>query len=213
MLAAASAGRLISTSRAIRALTILAVIGLASLSLMDSAWDALGERYVENQEEGKSRMITAFTNAFDFIEIAGATGFGAGATNFGAPALAPGIDPFSWLPHGVGFEEESGRIVLELGWIGLILSLLLRLSLVWWSVCLLFSGRATTSRLAAVMALPFMLLGFYQGQGVIAATYIPVSYWFAVALLNLAQFEEKRVRIPRPQPPGRVAVGLAKQSS
>ena len=213
MLAAASVGRLISTGGAIRALAMLAVIGLASLSLMDSAWDALNERYVENQDEGKGRMITAFTNAFDFIEIAGPAGFGTGATNLGATALTPEVLPFSWLPRGVTFEEESGRTVLELGWIGLILSLLLRLSLVWWSVRLLLSGRALTSRLAAVMALPFMLLGLYQGQGFTAATYIPVAYWFSVALLTLAQFEENKMRVPQPQQRSRVARGVAGQPS
>jgi hypothetical protein len=213
MLAAAAAGRLISPSRAVRALAMLAVIGLASMSVMDTAWDALGERYVENQEEGKSRMITAFTNAFGFIDIAGAAGFGTGATNLGSTALTPELPPFSWLPRGITFEEESGRTVLELGWIGLILSLLFRLSLVWWSVRLLLSGRATTSRMAAVMALPFMLLGLHQGQGFTAATYIPVAYWFSVALLALAQFEENRMRVSRPQQRSRAVLGLARQPS
>lgn len=212
MLAAASAGRLISAGRTTRALAMLAVTGLASLSLMDTAWEALGDRYVENEEEGRGRIITAFMNAFDFIEIAGATGFGTGATNLGAPALAPEVVPFSWLPRGVGFEEESGRTVLELGWVGLILSLLLRLALVWWSTRLLLTGRGATTRLAAVMALPFLLLGLYQGHGFTAATYTAVAFWFSVALLTLAQWEENRMRVA-PARRARPGAGLARQPS
>jgi hypothetical protein len=78
---------------------------------------------------------------------------------------------------------------------------------------LLLSGRATTSRLAAVMALPFLLLGLYQGHGFTAATYIPVAYWFSVALLALAQFEENRIRVSRPQQGNRATVRLAGQPS
>jgi hypothetical protein len=41
------------------------------------------------------------------------------------------------------------------------------------------------------MALPFMALGVHQGNGVFAASYMAVAYWFFVALLAMAQHEHQ----------------------
>jgi hypothetical protein len=112
-------------------------------------------------------------------------------------AFAPNEAPFSWLPTGTGFEEESGRIVLELGIVGWGLSLFMRLAFLVWALRLTLTGQTFMSRATAVMALPFMALGVQQGNGVFAAPYMAVAYWFAVALLAMAQQEDRSARAMR----------------
>ena len=137
------------------------------------------------------------TNAFDYFEISGFLGFGAGSANLGAPALAKDVAPFSWLPVGNQFEEESGRIVLELGIFGWLLSLVLRLALLAWAARLVFKGQTRAVRAAGVLALPVMAIGAYVGNGVFAPPIGAAYYWFCVAVLAMAQFEHRRARLDR----------------
>lgn len=182
---------LMSARTALSGLAIGIALGLVSLFVTDTAWQALLERTAATTYDNKDRLITTFANGFDFIKIAGIAGFGSGAANFGAPALAPDVPPFSWLPD-VGFEEESGRIVLELGWFGAILSFVMRIVLLGWAVVLLFKRTSREVRFAAVIALPFMAFGVYKGHGAFAATYLATAYWFCVAMLAMAQAESER---------------------
>lgn len=176
-------------------LVLCLAVGVLSSVFVDEVWQALFERASATAYDNEVRVFRTFANAFDFIDISGAAGFGSGAANYGSLALAPNVRPFSWLPN-VGFEEEAGRIVLELGWVGLILSLALRLSLLGWALLLLFSGRTREIQFTAALALPFMALGLYQGQGVFAATYLQAAYWFCVALLAMAEAEQARQMAP-----------------
>ena len=144
-------------------------------------------------------MITAFTNAFDFMGEAGLTGFGTGAANLAAVVLSGNVVPFSWLPFGGGFEEESGRIVIELGIIGWALSLGLRVGLLIWAGSLLLGGRSRNVRLTGVLALPVMALGVLQGNGVFAVPLAAVYYWFCVALMAMARYQDLQIRTERRQ--------------
>ena len=191
MVGSALIARLISPGAALRLATLFAGMGVLSMWGAEAAWEGLSQRFVENREEGAGRVLLAVSSAVDTIEIAGPLGFGTGAANLGAVWLAPDVRPFSWLPIGDAFEEESGRIVLELGWIGLALSLFLRLVLMAWAVALIVKGRTAAARLGAVLALPFLALGLYQGMGVFAAAYQAFAYWLAVALLVMAEAEHR----------------------
>lgn len=184
----------------VQIIAVVSLLGGASLLWQAEAWTALQERIDENTGEGLPRAFTVFTNAFAHIEPAGLAGFGTGTANFGAVALAGALQPFSWFPSGTGFEEESGRIVLELGMMGWMLSLVMRLSIVVWAFSMLRSGRSC--RVAAVIAFPFVLHGLYAGNGVFAASYMAVSYWFVVALLAVAQREHSSARRAQRVQPG-----------
>lgn len=133
MLFAALASRLIGTRMAIRIVVVLAILGAISLQTQDAAWVALQQRADQASYDASQRTFSAFTNAFSLFDTAGFFGFGSGSANLGSPALAKGLAPFSWLPAGLNFEEESGRLVLELGMFGWLISLAMRVSL--------FSGR------------------------------------------------------------------------
>jgi hypothetical protein len=197
MLVASVAARVIAMSLLVRVLLIAGALLAVSLVTQDVTWEALRQRAEASSEEGQLRAVTAFTNAFAYFNVAGVFGYGAGSANLAAPALAPNAVPFSWLPVDLFFEEESGRIVLELGIAGWCLSLFMRLAFLFWSLGIVLSGRTSRSRLAAVMALPFMALGVHQGNGVFAGSYISVAYWFFVALLAMAQFEDRAARVSR----------------
>jgi hypothetical protein len=187
-----TAARFVSPGALLRALVMLAVLIAISLSFQDAAWDALQQRINEGHEEGAPRVITAFTSAFNYFEMAGPLGFGTGAANLGSVALASTDFPFSWLPTGSNFEEESGRLVLELGFVGWALSLLMRIAMAIWCINLVLRGMTRSSRLAAALALPFMLSGVHSGNGVFAPSYTAVGYWFFVALLAMAQYESRK---------------------
>jgi hypothetical protein len=196
MLFAAVASRLTGTRMAIRIVLVMAILGAISLQTQDAAWVALQQR-AEGSRADEGRFLTAFTNAFRYFDVAGYFGFGSGSANLGSAALVKDVTPFSWLPVGNRFEEESGRVVLELGMFGWLLSLAMRVALFFWSIKLAVAGRTRTVRVAAVLALPVMALGVYQGNGVFAAP-VGVSYfWFCVALLAMAQFAHRQALVQR----------------
>ncbi|MDH3644297.1 MAG: hypothetical protein OES38_19485, partial [Gammaproteobacteria bacterium] len=175
---------------------LLAVLVVFSLSVQDVAWQALIDRTVAARGD-QDRALTAFTNAFAHMNQAGLVGFGTGAANLGAVALASDVSPFSWLPLGATFEEESGRMVLELGVIGWSLSLLMRGSMLLWALDLLGRGANRTIRAAAVLVLPVTALAVYQGNGVFATPLAAAYFWFCIAMLAMAQHEQNVLSIRR----------------
>lgn len=201
MLFAALAARLIGTRLAVRLVVSIVVLGAISLQTQEAAWVALQQRAeISAATAGDSgRAFTAFTNAFNFFDVAGVFGFGSGSANLGSPALATGVAPFSWLPAGIFFEEESGRLVLELGMFGWLFSLAMRVALFFWSAKLAVNGRTRSVRVAAVLALPVMALGMYVGNGVFAPPVGATYYWFCVALLAIAQYEHRQALLQRAQ--------------
>ena len=200
MLMGALAGRVIGLRTVVRACAVMVVLVAVSLYVQDTAWQAFAQRVGSNPQD-QNRTITAFTNAFEFMDVAGLTGFGTGAANLGARPLSGNIMPFSWLPMGDRFEEESGRIVIELGIIGWALSLGLRVGLVLWAGALVLSGGLRTVRAVGVLALPVMALGVQQGNGVFAVPLWSVYFWFCVALMAMARHQDLQSKAARGQQP------------
>lgn len=196
MLVAALTSRLIGTRMAIRIVVVMTILGAVSFQTQDTAWLALQQR-AEGARYDENRIFTAFTNAFNFFDVAGFFGFGSGSANLASPALVKDMTPFSWLPVGDRFEEESGRLVLELGVLGWLISLAMRVAFFFWATLLVTRGRTRTVRVAAVLALPVMALGMYVGNGVFAPPVGAVYYWFCVALLAMAQFENRQALVQR----------------
>jgi hypothetical protein len=195
ILVSAAVARMLSSKDALRIVVMLAIVVAISLFTQASIWEAFEQRFEANRTD-EHRTITAFTNSLEFLEIAGLTGFGSGAANYGSLALAPGIVPFSWLPADIYFEEESGRVVLELGAVGWTLSLAMRTALLLWALRLLLAASTRAAKTAAILAIPFIGLGLYQGSGVFAVPYLAAVYWFSVALLGMAQYQMQAGRHP-----------------
>lgn len=197
-LIAAQASGLIGLKTVVRvALGLIVLFGL-SLYTQEATWLAFSQR-VEGTREEQNRFITAFTNAFEYMEVSGFTGFGTGAANLGSVGLAGNVVPFSWLPMGNRFEEESGRLVLELGIVGWVLSLGLRVGLLLWAGALALKAGNRLGRLTGMLALPVMALGVQQGNGVFAVPIWAVYYWFCVALMAMARYQDLQIKVIRGQ--------------
>ena len=198
MLLAAMASGAVGLKTVVRVVFVLAVLGTISLYTQADIWTAFSQR-VDSTRADENRSITAFTNAFDFMEGAGLTGFGTGSANLGAVALSGNVLPFSWLPFGGVFEEESGRIVIELGIIGWALSLGMRVGMLFWAGALTLTGGSRTVRAVGVLALPVMALGVQQGNGVFAVPLAAVYYWFCVALMAMARHQDLQIQAGQSQ--------------
>lgn len=190
MIFVATYSRLITLGTMLRVVVVTAILLTISVVVQSEVWIALVQRSFGDAAGDEYRIFTAFTNAFDYFDVAGFFGFGAGSANLGAPALAGDVVAFSWLPVGGVFEEESGRIVLELGVIGWIFSLALRVALLFWAMGLVTTAVAHSGRMAVVIALPTMAYGVWVGNGVFAVPLAASYFWFCVALLAMAQFEK-----------------------
>lgn len=199
MLFAALASRLIGISMMVRTVALITLLGVISLTMQDAAWIAIQQRAIgaATSSGDSERILTVFTNAFNYFDVAGFFGFGSGSASLGSVFLVRDVAPFSWLPVGNQFEEESGRIVLELGIIGWLLSQSMRIVFFFWSMRLVMNGRTRTVRLAAILALPMMAFGMYVGSGVFAPPVGTVYYWFCVALLTMAQYEHRHASAER----------------
>jgi hypothetical protein len=193
MLLVAPFARLISVKTAARIAFIGGFLAFASSYALFDVWQALQQRSESTFGEA-NRFVTAFTNAFDYFEAAGVAGFGTGSANLGAPALAKDLIPFSWLPGNLLFEEESGRIVIELGILGWVLGLAMRFSLLFWALSLAISGANSVVRVVGTIALPVMAIAFYQGIGVFASPVWSAYVWFCFALLAMAHHENVVIR-------------------
>jgi hypothetical protein len=195
MLFTACMARLVKFRQAVYILSIGVLLLLISFYSQDTAWVALQQRS-ERASHDHYRIFTTFTNAFRYFDVAGLFGYGTGSANYGSVALTKGMPPFSWLPMGNRFEEESGRIVIELGILGWVFSLMMRLIFVLWAVRLCLGGRVRSARCVAVLSLPTLALGLYQGNGVFSPPLAASYYWFCVALLAMAQHEHRQSMMP-----------------
>lgn len=190
LISAVFAGRVLA-KQAFKAVLVFAVCVFISLNSQTDAWQALQQR-AESSHEDQNRVLTTFTNAFEYFDSAGIVGFGTGSANLGSAALVGDVDIFSWLPAGMGFEEESGRVVIELGILGWLISLLMRLCFLLWAIDLLRKGSSSDVRTAGIIALPVTAFGFYAGNGVFAVPLAAVYYWFCIALLAMAEYETRQ---------------------
>lgn len=194
MIAAAVPAKLLRGPQLIYFVGLTAAVITISFSSQSDAWTALQQRMEVNKDEGTPRIISSFTNAFSHVATAGVGGYGTGTANLGAIVLSGSVQPFSWFPAGTGFEEESGRIVLELGILGWLISLTMRVTLLIWSVRLVLRGITKPIRSIGMLALPFMAIGVHTGSGVFAASYMAMGYWFVVGLMAVAQKDTRRWR-------------------
>jgi hypothetical protein len=200
LVAAAVRANLIRGRQLIYVVGLISTVMAVGIFAQSDAWAALQQRMDANRVEGAQRIVSAFTNAFSYAATAGLEGYGTGTANLGAVALSGDVQPFSWFPVGTGFEEESGRIVLELGLVGWLVSLTMRVSLLVWSIRLVFIGRTKPIRSIGMLALPFMAFGVHTGNGVFAASYMAAGYWFVVGLMAVAQRDARRLRKIAPVP-------------
>jgi hypothetical protein len=126
-------------------------VAAISIGLFGDAFDRLAER-ARTSHDVTNRLERLVFQPFRFLEHGGLFGYGAAATHQAAPVLVPGGASYYWLPvHN--FEEEAGRVMLELGGFGFLLYIALKIS-----VCAAVFQYIRTYRNSVPMAIPVACL-------------------------------------------------------
>lgn len=158
------------------------VIALAASIWFRPAINAFWLRATVNKDVS-GRIVSSFTEPFDFLQYKQLDGYGTGATHQAAPALRKALD----LPAGeaipIYVEPEMGRIALELGPIGFIFWYGLRVSLM---ISLIFTFWKLKRQFLRQLALAAFLIQAIQINSflVFHHTY-SVYYWFLSSFIFL----------------------------
>lgn len=178
------------------------LIYIALVVFFPQAYDAFYTRTFqsdENVEEGLRRIYEAFNLPIEEAGYAGAFGYGVGAAQNAVPTLMSALNlPFMGERIPIAYEVESARIVLELGVVGYILYMLMRLCLlvIIWRTTM--SIQDAESKTLALVSLGALLMPLVYGGAMISHTQ-NIYQWFLagvpLALLN-AERMSKEVRRP-----------------
>lgn len=172
--------------------------GVALTVFFPQAFDALYTRAFGGEvqlEEGQGRIEEAFRPPLEEATYAGALGYGIGATHNATPVMMSKLNlPFMGERIPIGYEVESGRIMLELGVIGYLLYLLLRISIIVTLLYASFSIRDTGAKCFAVASVAALAFPLLMGGAVIQHTQ-NVYQWFLVgiplAMLNAEKLSNR----------------------
>jgi hypothetical protein len=164
-----------------RLLIALGLVGAIMVATGQKAIDAFRGR-AEAGSDVRDRVTSPLLSPYLLLQDSGLVGFGIGATHQTAPALAPGVPPYSWL-HGLLAEVESGRVMLEMGALGFTLVYLLRAYLALLALRQVFSLRTRFHRSLATASFLFSLTAL---PGTVVFDVVSgVFYWFFAGLLML----------------------------
>ncbi len=160
---------------------VVAVVFVGGLAAYFGA-DAVAEwrGRASGTTDAGERILTPFIAPFSVLDRAGIFGYGIGATHQMAMAIIQTPRPFYWL-EGPNTEVESGRVMLELGPIGFLLTYVVRLILVAYALQQVFRLRTLFHRSVAVGCLLFFLAQI-TGTVVFEVT-SGLYYWFFVGVL------------------------------
>ncbi len=105
---------------------VLVAVAVMSYSGREAA-SAFGER-ARTAGDDQRRISDVLTQPLEFADDARIAGFGAGATHQAASVLVTGGASYWWLPE-LRFEDEPGRVMLELGVLGFVIVLAAKISM------------------------------------------------------------------------------------
>jgi hypothetical protein len=185
--------------RRLRQAAIGAVLIFIALTVFSpQAYDALYTRAFGGEDqvkESQGRIEEVFHLPFDEATYAGAFGYGVGATQNATPILISKLNlPFMGEKIPIGYEGESGRLMLELGVVGYLLYVFLRLSILVTLLYACFSIHDAESKSLAVAAAAAVMFPLIFGGAVIQHTQ-NVYQWFLIgiplAMLNAEKLSNR----------------------
>lgn len=187
------------------AVRLMVAIGVLAVFLAAAATDVVGAFYgrASGTDDATSRILSPFVSPFTLIDEAGALGFGIGATHQAATALVDTVSPFLWL-GGLAVEDESGRVMLELGPFGFILIYGARILLTAFAALSVFVFHDRFARAIAVTCFLYFLTSI--PGGIVFNVTAGLYYWFFAGLLFLAvRFDREAVAPAALAAPARAA--------
>jgi hypothetical protein len=163
-----------------------AVLIAAGLTLFfPQAFDALYTRALGGEDEiteGMGRIDEIFLLPFQEAAYAGPFGYGVGATQNATPVLMSKLNlPFVGEKIPIGYEGESGRVMLELGVVGYFLHVALRLSILVTLLVTCFSINDVQSKSLAIAAAAAVIFPLLVGGAVTNHTQ-NVYQWFLIGI-------------------------------
>lgn len=171
---------------------VLVVLATGALMLLPlggatAGWTTFLER-ASSVGDDRGRFETTVFGPIEKLDAAGFLGYGAGATHQAAPQLAPGVRPYSWLPD-LYFEEENGRIGLELGILGFLAYFALKLGLCTVALAVVRGARSEAEIMWGSAA--FLFLAVHLLAGIVFNPVAAAFYW-GLAGLVLAFWSDQR---------------------
>jgi hypothetical protein len=171
------------------------LIGMGLTIFFPQAFDALYTRAFGGDDEiteGGGRIDEVFRLPLHEATYAGVFGYGVGATQNATPVLMSKLNlPFVGEKIPIGYEAESGRVMLELGVFGYSLHLLLRITILVTLLYACFSIRDVESKSLAIAALAALIFPLMIGGAVTQHTQ-NVYQWFLVGI-PLAMLSAERM--------------------
>jgi len=192
----------ISYQIGVRLLSRPAVIGLVffaiALFVAATFWDNALQALIlraQSASDKDTRVATMLFGFWRFITEVGALGYGSGSTHQAAPALVPG-GFYEWLsPIDIRtFEDEPSRVLVELGLIGFVVILSLRLFLISYGLWVIRVARGTAAFPLAVFY-TFSLIAL--GTGSSSVIFNPTAnllFWYSASVLVYLHHEVREVR-------------------
>lgn len=165
------------------------IIVIAASIWFRPAIEAFWFRTTSSSDSLVSRISRTFTQPLEYIQYKGIYGYGTGATQTSGRAISKALG----LPVGevipIGYEEEPGRIMLELGligfifWYGLRVSILILLWLIFWKL-----KRPFLRKLALTA---FLIHAIQLNDQLVTQHVFSVYYWFLASFIFLLPRLEK----------------------
>jgi len=188
---------MLQTKYAIR-LVVLSFLTATAISFWSlSALESLQHRR-ESTGDAPARVEGLLLDPAKFSLEAGVLGFGSGATHQAALALVPGGHDFSWLPTAA-FENEPGRIMLELGIVGFVVAFALRIYLCRLAWLAMVRGGTRNERTLAVAALIFFIA--HVPSPIVFNVTGGALYWLFAGILTTILRDQHLRRGARPEIP------------
>lgn len=186
-------------ARAVLRLAAAGAIGAALVSFVAMpALEAFTYRTRTAGDDVVGRVLSPLLEPFQLLEASGPFGYGIGATHQAASALVPDLRPGSWL-NGIAAENESTRVMIELGPLGSLSHFGYRIALVVMAFAIARRARQPAPRIVALGA-AFFLLAQLPGA-VVFNVYGGIYFWFLAGAALLAQATE-REQLLAALPPG-----------
>ena len=171
-----------------RFVAVAAVIGFIAVTYTPDVIEAFSYR-AKTESDAKSRVVTIFEQPYEALTYAGIFGYGIGATHNSASVLIKDRAPYEWL-DGHLFEEEPGRVMLELGMFGFILVFIIRVYLVLLSLRLVKKSKSMFNRSLATVFFLFFIA--HLNAQVIMNSTAGILFWFTAGMLmSLFRFESE----------------------
>ena len=162
------------------------------------AWDVFLGR-VEGASDTEGRAIGLLTKPLGRLGDVGLFGYGAGATHQAAPVLAG--SSYSWIPFGGHGESTFVRLLTELGAIGFMIIMGLKLYLVYFSYCTMRDARSAFAAVVGTTA--FLFLTVHLVAHVAFNPTAGALYWTLVGATiygwSRDRVEEDLPRMPSPE--------------